>query len=443
MIIIFCPKSIATGGTELLHQLGYKLNLFGFEAGIYYYGDESVKETTSPNFVKYAVPAVEKLSDSDDNIFVYPEALVTSLEATKVQMPKSKHVLWWLSVDNAGMTPELEDQISKDNDLIHFVQSYYAHDYVKNILRIPDERIFYLSDYLSYDYLNVDNTQKRDDTVLFNPRKGFDRTAVLIGNSDHRIKWRALNGLAQKDVPDVLRSAKVYIDFGNHPGKDRFPREAVACGCRIITGRRGSAANEMDIPIIDRLKVPDNANDGEILMLIYTLLQYYDSNEDLYRNYKKLIDEEFHTFEADMLSVFSKLVSKEPDGMDLDEDGLKSIIVDAVSAEEYKKALYYITVYRIKGFEISEDMLILEGYTRLGLDKERKVALYLMRQLLGKNSSNYEAYLIMGRTLTELGMDGADEAFDKAVECSIGSCDEEYVREAVSTLRGGSGAHAG
>lgn len=28
----------------------------------------------------------------------------------------------------------------------------------------------------------------------------------------------------------TMRKAKVYIDFGFHPGKDRIPREAVMCG---------------------------------------------------------------------------------------------------------------------------------------------------------------------------------------------------------------------
>ena len=33
---------------------------------------------------------------------------------------------------------------------------------------------------------------------------------------------------------------QVYIDFGHHPGQDRLPREAVQCGCVVITGTRGS-----------------------------------------------------------------------------------------------------------------------------------------------------------------------------------------------------------
>jgi hypothetical protein len=49
----------------------------------------------------------------------------------------------------------------------------------------------------------------------------------------------------------------VYIDFGNHPGRDRIPREAAAMGCVVITNRRGSAENDVDIPIPNFLKIDD------------------------------------------------------------------------------------------------------------------------------------------------------------------------------------------
>jgi len=39
---------------------------------------------------------------------------------------------------------------------------------------------------------------------------------------------------------------QVYIDFGHHPGQDRLPREAVQCGCVVITGKRGSG-NQINI----------------------------------------------------------------------------------------------------------------------------------------------------------------------------------------------------
>ena len=434
MIIISCPGGYVTGGTELLHQLGYKLNLFGFDAYIMYYGTDDGKPAMHPYFSRYNVPTVDSVEDSPENILVFPEMMALSILDIKKRFPLSKHVLWWLSVDNAQMTESAEHRFSEDNDIIHLVQSYYAMDYVKNTLSVPDDRVFYLSDYINYNYLNIDVHNTRDNTVLFNPRKGFERTASIIGSSDFlRIKWRELAGIPPEKVPDVLRSAKVYIDFGNHPGKDRFPREAAACGCRIITGKRGSAAFDRDVPIPERFKIDDESDNKVILEQIYSLVDNYEETETLYDEYIEMIHEEFHVFEADTFKVFSKLADKRADANEYDQPSLKNYIIDAVGNEEYKKALYYITMYRIKEFDLDEDFLILEGYTRIGLSEEQ-VALYLMNMLLNKNNSNYEAQLIKARALITLGKEEARSALDLALKYSTGTEDEEYIKNSVETL---------
>lgn len=433
MIIIFCPRSNATGGTELLHQLGYKLNLFGFEAKMYYYGDDNGLPATHPHFVKYGVPVSDTVTDSFDHIFIYPEMMASSLEDIKGQLPKSRHVLWWLSVDNAGMTSVLEEEISADTTLIHFVQSYYAKEYVRNALRVPDDRLFWLSDYLNYNFLNMDCNSTRDDFVLYNPRKGFERTSRLIQKSDQSIKWVALQGFAPEEIPQVLQCAKVYIDFGEHPGKDRFPREAVLCGCRVITGIKGAAANDIDIPIPKKFKIDDDLEDEIIIDLIVSLIKDYEQTEDLYRDYKTRTQEEFHAFETDTLKVFCELTGKSLDREYSYESELKKAIVDAVTNGDYKKAFYLITVFRIRDYMMDEDMLVLEGYIRLGI-REEQVALYLMNKLLCANDTNYEAYLIKALALASLGEEGKIKAIDQALKYSAGTPDEEYIREAVNNI---------
>jgi len=422
----------------LLHQLGYKLNLFGFDASMYYYGEDTGLPSVHPHFIKYNVPVVESVSDSADNIFVYPEMMVSALSEIKEQLPSSKHILWWLSVDNANMTQEMERIISNDSGLIHFVQSYYALDYVKNSLNITDDRLFYLSDYLNSVYLNMDCEEKnsRDDTVLFNPRKGYERTSRLIKHSDHRVKWQALSGMAPEEIPGVLQKAKVYIDFGNHPGKDRFPREAVSCGLRIITGRKGAAANDKDIPIPDELKVSDECEDAKILDMIYGLVVNYEKTGELYSSYKRSIDEEFHIFERDVLNTFSLIMHKSIKWINQDESLLRETIVDLVTREDYKTAFYANTVYRMKGYAEDEVMTILEGYIRIGLGEEQE-ALYLMNRLLNLNESSYEAYLIKAQALMALNMKEASDSLNSAEEYSVGTEDEEYVRQTVNRLREG------
>ena len=229
-----------------------------------------------------------------------------------------------------------------------------------------------------------------------------------------------------------MQKAKVYIDFGNHPGKDRFPREAVACGCRVITGRRGAAAFDQDVPIDDQLRIADDTDDGVILNIIKWLLENYDRSAGLYEEYDRMIKEEFHSFETDTLKLFSMLSGSAIEGMDLSEEELRAKVLELVSSENYTKAFYFLTVYRMKGFGFDNDMLILEGYTRMGL-KEEQVALYLMNKLLENSPDNYEAYLIKGRALCCISPEKAQDAFDNAVRYSKGTDDEGYILETVKS----------
>ncbi len=49
----------------------------------------------------------------------------------------------------------------------------------------------------------------------------------------------------------------LYIDFGPHPGRDRLPREAAMGGACVITGMRGSAANNVDVGLPSAFKIDE------------------------------------------------------------------------------------------------------------------------------------------------------------------------------------------
>ena len=50
-----------------------------------------------------------------------------------------------------------------------------------------------------------------------------------------------LKGFNNKQIINIFKKTKIYLDFGYHPGKDRMPREAVLFNNCIITNKRGSA----------------------------------------------------------------------------------------------------------------------------------------------------------------------------------------------------------
>ena len=85
-----------------------------------------------------------------------------------------------------------------------------------------------------------------------------------------------------EEIVELLSTASVSMDFGHFPGPERIPREAVTCGCNIVTSRYGSAANKIDVLVPERFKIKaKRANIGQIA----------DTVEELARNYPKYVRE--------------------------------------------------------------------------------------------------------------------------------------------------------
>ena len=75
------------------------------------------------------------------------------------------------------------------------------------------------------------------------------------------IEFVRLENMRPDQVRDALMTSSVYMDFGHHPGRDRIPREAAVCGCCVVTGRKGSAANDADVPIGSIYKIDESSAD--------------------------------------------------------------------------------------------------------------------------------------------------------------------------------------
>ncbi|MFM9745183.1 hypothetical protein ACKI2C_47345, partial [Streptomyces brasiliscabiei] len=119
----------------------------------------------------------------------------------------------------------------------HLCQSVYAIGYVKS-RGISDDKIVYLADYINDMYVKYSSEyakRHKASRVLYNPKKGIEFTKKLIDAAPDDIDWVPLINLTNDQVADYLSTSKLYIDFGNHPGMDRFPREAATCGCCVIT----------------------------------------------------------------------------------------------------------------------------------------------------------------------------------------------------------------
>lgn len=327
-IYVLCPVGTKTGGTELLHQLVYQLNNIAHKqiAHIVYLGNlNEVKP--APAFKEYIGSdwlTLKDIEDSDDNVIVIPETSLMEFNKFK----KAKRYIWWLSVDNFYNTNYFS-RIYRQYGVIHTLsgylkgvfknrtkyikqadinmyQSYYAKDFLKNN-DVPETKLKYLSDYVNDLYTaNVSTAlqHNKKDIVLYNPKKGYEFTSKLI-NASPSLKWIPLINLTNDQVKEKLMSSKVYVDFGTHPGKDRFPREAAISGCCILTDKKGSAKFSRDVPISNEYKFEDeDKNISKIINKINFCLTNYDEAIDQFESYRKYILSEKKSFGLDCEKIF-------------------------------------------------------------------------------------------------------------------------------------------
>lgn len=319
-IYVIAPGFFKTGGTELAHQLVNAINILGIKAYITYYKDGDRPLEINPAFKIYveSFKTLEDVEDVKDNIVIAPETKIGFLS----KYSQIRKCVWWMSVDNYlkhdGLISAVKyygfaraikrlitgDKFGSHNDInpqyTHFYQSEYARIFLKKKY-IDGIR---LSDYINIEFGVDTETNERDNVVLYNPKKGLRFTKKLI-EAGKDIKWVPLMNMTTEEVHNRLVNSKVYIDFGEHPGKDRFPREAAISGCCVLTGKKGSAAYFEDIPISDEYKFSDvDSNIPTILNKIRECLNEYDQKVKDFDYYRKVITMERHVFEEDVKSIF-------------------------------------------------------------------------------------------------------------------------------------------
>jgi hypothetical protein len=315
-IYIYCPSGYATGGPECLYQLAHAMRKIGLDAVMYYYQTaESGVAPVHPNYEHFDIPYVTTIVDKKVNLIIVPETHLNPLFDKKYSHIRT--MIWWLSVDNYlvvlnGLIDRKKDKpffalkkalahyafpdldFVKRSGTYNIVQSHYAQHFLEsNGIKVTA----YVNDYIGNTFLKqaaIANDTPRKDYVLYNPKKGAAFTEKLMQAAPH-LQWKPLINLTPAQVAELLKESKVYVDFGEHPGRDRFPREAVTMGCCIITGMRGSAAFKEDVPIPDEFKFDENtASLQSILDKIETCLSNFEIEKLKFNDYRQIVltDEE-------------------------------------------------------------------------------------------------------------------------------------------------------
>lgn len=328
--IIYFPlvPNVSTGGPEAIHRLAYFLRTeHSLNVEIFYF-PKTDKYPVHEEYIKYNNKFTENIIDDEDNILILPD-FVKHLSLKK-NYPKIQKCIWWLSVDffYTGIYENIfgyykykfiNNKVSfinyinnffpviKHTDLpneclkklkkldisnleiikdvnTHFCQSHYAFQWLQKF-NINNKTM--LTDFFDDHILNIDfDNFNKENIIVYNPSKGMSFTRHLLKKYNNFV-FIPIRNLNKEGVINLLKKSKIYIDFGNHPGRDRLPREAALCGCCIITSKRGSADYYEDVPIPNHYKFSDTYNNiDNIQILINDILLNYDFHVKEFQEYR-------------------------------------------------------------------------------------------------------------------------------------------------------------
>jgi len=336
-IFVACPAHFATGGPESLHQLAHHfINDLQVETFMLYYGFDSNKFKTPvhPEYEMYNVPYVLEIPPAEDierNILIVPEIL-----SGLVQLLRYKNIrkgIWFLSVDNYYFSKianivvrapvqdfditsqQILDQIMARYDYRQDPLLQLANFYLTNTHRGLKwfsglKPLHYLLGYINIRFLQENsclNLNEKEDIVVYNPKKGYHFVKHIIELA-HDINFIPIENMTREEVISLLKKAKVYIDFGNFPGSERIPREAVILGCCIITGKRGSAAFFEDVPIPDEYKFDDRKeNIPKIIEKIKDCFVNFKERYKDFEYYREVNKKGPKKFVEDLKRIFIKI----------------------------------------------------------------------------------------------------------------------------------------
>lgn len=337
-IYVFSPANKATGGVELLHQLVDYLRNGSYDAYIYYYND--ISAGIPKEYEMYNIEITKIIEDEYSNIIILPEISFYYIHHYKKLTP----FLWWLSIDNYykgkgkgsvylsdvyeydfkffvkeffcriyrsifqrhKLTKKISLKQISQSGYLNLYQSEYARQYLENI---GISNLLPLKDYINTKLSSIPmNGNEREPYVIYNPKKGFEYTKKIIKLAPD-ITFIPVINLSREELQQLFRKSMLYIDFGNHPGKDRLPREAAINGCCIITGRRGAANNDIDIPIDSRKYKFDEkqVQPSLIVKRIREILTDYDQSTLDFDNYREQIKKEEAEFYSQIDALFEML----------------------------------------------------------------------------------------------------------------------------------------
>jgi hypothetical protein len=254
---------------------------------------------------------------------VLPETYLAPLFRRKYSAIKK--VVWWLSVVNYYLTQKEIDkessrskrtllkklfsspvptfQLLKEKGVLSIAHSWYS---VLHLRKNGIEPVGQLSDYMNDAFLKDKAQTQKEDIIIWNPKKNDDFLQEIIDRTP-QFQWKAISNMLPEEVVGWMSRAKLYIDFGYHPGKERMPREACIMRCCMIIGKVGSAAYAEDMPIPEKYRFEKNHDDlPAIIKCVNDCMVNYEKYISDFDSYRDTLCGEKEKFIADIKKLFVK-----------------------------------------------------------------------------------------------------------------------------------------
>lgn len=248
--IFIPPLQKATGGTNVLHQVGEQLLALGHDVALVPYG-EGV-----PNLPETAVPCIawESLELCADDIWLVPEGWVNGLmPGLQAGARNVVYVQNW-----AYLHAALPEGVRWNQLDVHFLSvsepvAWYTKQTTgrKSPVLRPgiDRTLFYPPKHKPAYSLPLKNGGTAADTaplrIAWMPRKNsalakqirqtFEARLSVSGLGEAlAVEWVEIHGLSREEVAEHLRSAHIFLATGFPEGFALPPLEAIASGCLTV-----------------------------------------------------------------------------------------------------------------------------------------------------------------------------------------------------------------
>ena len=197
------------------------------------------------------------------------------------------------------------DSLFQRNDIVHLATSDYVTEHLKSH-KVPIYTPL-VDGYIDREFFKSREFSKKDQ-VCYNATGGMRQTSIdVVTNLQNlypEVVFVPIKDMSRNEVIQTLEDSKVYLEFGNLPGKEKLLREAILKDCCVVTrGDVGCGKFFNDIQILDRYKSHPFAFDNIYLIIKECFQNYQECLKD-FTLYKRTLAVQETQFLLDIRRLF-------------------------------------------------------------------------------------------------------------------------------------------